>query len=237
MSNVGGGFGAFQLANQIQRKPINPYDKTTIVSVYPKKIVEDFITIFPGHFEIEAAPLDGFSLTIIEPSSAFRFMGEDQPFLEIPVNSYELANSIIMKFAQGLQDCNMSDRMPGLFLVPGSHDHKSVSKFVDKNVKGFDQYIKEARTKQLNWFKQMVSTADSLWARTNGNPLTISDDARMAAEILKLDKSWMNDIKVYELSSCPACGTMVNMQFPICSNCKTIINKDKAKELGLEFAK
>ncbi len=80
--------------------------------------------------------------------------------------------------------------------------------------------------------------ADILWARTNGNPLAISDDSRLAAEKLGLtsQKNWMGDFRARELTNCKACGHMINPVYPVCPNCKNVIDEEKAKSLNLKFA-
>ena len=93
-----------------------------------------------------------------------------------------------------------------------------------------------AKMKQKNWFTELVKIADVDWARTNGNPRAISDDSRLAAQKLGLQKAWMQDFRAVELNNCPACGAMININYPVCSNCKNIINTEKAKSLGLKFA-
>jgi uncharacterized OB-fold protein len=79
--------------------------------------------------------------------------------------------------------------------------------------------------------------ADALWSRSNGNPLTISDEMKLAARELNLvNKEWLKDSQTMELVRCKACGSLKNPLYPICANCKSIDNPDKAKELGLVFA-
>ena len=89
---------------------------------------------------------------------------------------------------------------------------------------------------QKKWFLELVKLADIL-SRSNGNPLSISDDARLACKELNIqNKPWLGDLQASELVRCIACGNLRNPQFPICSVCKAIVDKDKAKELGLTFA-
>jgi len=82
----------------------------------------------------------------------------------------------------------------------------------------------------------LVKLADSLWARSNGNPLAISDSMRTAAKELNLEKDWMKDFRMVETVRCKACGSLLNPMFPVCPTCKAINDPAKAKELGLTFA-
>jgi len=223
--SVGAGFGALQFARRVNRVPPNPYDKTTIVNLFPREIREKKPTLVPGEFVIPAAPKNDFSFIIISPASWFREIDESQPALEIPVNSFELANSIVRDYCNGLVGCDMEDKMPGLAVIPGALTREEI-------IKNHSDKLEIAKTKQDNWFKELVLLADVLWARTQGNPLAITNDARLAAEMLNLkNKPWLGDVRVFELEPCPACGTMRNPAYPICHNCKTVVNQDKLNAL------
>jgi hypothetical protein len=237
MSEVSRGFGAFQQSQQLSRLPVNPLDRCMIVSVLPKEVREVKRTIFPGTFVIPAAGDTGFSTLLIEPGSWWKELEEGQPMLEIQTSSIQIAESVIKDYCVGLQACNMGDKMPGLFFIPGVTTVKQVLAYTDKDGKTFETMLAEARLKQKNWFAELVRQADIMWSRTNGNPLSISVDARLAAEKLGLQKAWMQDFKSFEMSNCRACGHMINPIYPVCPNCKTVIDAVKAKELGLQFVK
>lgn len=212
------------------RAPINPMDKSTVVSIYPKKIIEEKPTIQPGRFAIAAGSYENPSILVIGSSSWWREIDEQQPLLEIPVSSVQVAQSIVVDYCNGLLACNMSDKMPGLFVVPGEQT-------VDKIKKDFKALLDKANENQIRWYKELVMIADTLWSRTNGNPLAISDDMRLAAQELKIqDKPWMQDFSTVTLTNCPACGQLRNNTFPVCANCKTILDKDKFDKLGLKMA-
>ena len=239
MSTVGSGFGAFGRNSRRGRPlPDNPYDKATVVSIYPEKISERNPTVSPGYWEIEGAPDGGFSLLVFSPSSWWKDLGQDQQLLEIKTNSLEMAESFVRDYCSGIFGCNMGDRMPGLFAIPGSYDQKTILAYKDALTgKTFAQLLEDARVKQKNFFSEVVVLADSMWSRTQGNPLAISKDARLAATKLNLkNKPWMGDFASLQMTNCPACGSLVNPAFPVCANCKTVINKERAKELNLQFA-
>lgn len=217
----------------LPRAPVNPLDKATVVSVYPKDVFDTKFTMFPGTFRIFAADWqikDDFSILTIGPSSWFKELEEGQPFLEIPVSSLMVADSFIKDYCNGLLACNMADKMPGLFYLPGALSKK----FIAENYKAD---LESARARQKNYMLEYVRIADILWARTQGNPLGISNDARLFAEILGMkDKAWMGDFKAAQLNNCPACGEMINMAYPVCKHCKAIVNKARAEEMKLVFA-
>lgn len=212
------------------RAAVNPMDKSTVVSILPKPISERKATISPGLFDLPPGTFEKPSLLVVGPSSWWRDVDETQPLLEIPVSSIQVADSIVTDYCNGLLACNMADQMPGLFYIPGEIT-------VEKLKKDHMQLLLTAQARQKKWFLELVKMADILWSRSNGNPLSISNDARLACKELNIsNKPWLGDIQTAELVRCIACGNLRNPQFPICSVCKAIADPAKAKELGLTFA-
>jgi hypothetical protein len=124
----------------------------------------------------------------------------------------------------------MADQMPGLFYVPGDYT-------VERLRKDHANLISKYAAAQKKWFLELVRIADILWSRSNGNPLSISDDARLACRQLNItNKPWLGDIQTAELVRCVACGNLRNQQFPVCPVCKAIADPVKAKELNIQFA-
>lgn len=194
----------------------NPMDKCTIVSILPKPIREVKYTIDPGLFIIEPGTYKNPSTLIIGPSSWWRDVDAEQPLLEIPVSSVQVADSIINDYCNGMIGCDMVNARPGLFFVLGeATPEEIVTDYADSLEQCFD--------KQQNWFKNLIKQADALWARSNGNPLVLSNEMRLAAQELNLkDKPWLKDYRTYELVPCIACGTLRNPEYPVCGHCKFI---------------
>jgi hypothetical protein len=191
-------------------------DRCTIVSILPKEINETKYTIEPGRFIIPAGTYEKPSILVVGSSSWWKDIDEDQPMLEIPVSSIQIADSVVKDYCNGMLGCNMESAMPGLFFVLGEH---TVAEILLK----YKTKLDEVKTKQDNWYKILVKIADSLWSRTNGNPLTISDEMRMAARSLNYnDKLWLKDFQISELVRCNACGGMKNPLYPVCPVCKAI---------------
>jgi len=212
------------------RAAVNPLDKSTVVSILPKLISERKATIQPGMFELNPGTYENPSILVLGPSSWWREIDENQPLLEIPVSSIQVADSIVRDYCNGLLACNMADQMPGLFYLPGEFT-------VEKLKKEHLALLNKARDQQKKWFLELVKIADILWSRSNGNPLSISDDARLACKELNIqNKPWMGDIQAAELIRCIACGNLRNPAFPICATCKAIADPELAKKLGLTFA-
>lgn len=227
--------GAFPLMSDIKRRtiraPVNPMDKSTVVSIFPKNVPPEVKpTIQPGVFKVEYGTYERPSCLIVGPSSWWKELDDNQPLLEIPQSSIVIADSIVKDWANGIFGCDMGENMPGWFYLPGEWNPTKLK--AEKQ-----DLLDEANRKQRNWFQILVKMADSMWARTNGNPLTISDDMRLAARELNLhNKEWLADAQVLDLVRCKACGNLKNPLYPVCANCKSIDDPVKAKELGLTFA-
>jgi hypothetical protein len=222
--------GLQQTNRRTIRAPINPLDKSTVVSILPKPISERKATVQPGIFELKPGTFENPSLLVVGPSSWWREVDEHQPLLEIPVSSIQIADSIVRDYCNGLLACNMTDQMPGLFYIPGEFT-------VEKIKKEHQPLLTKAQAQQKKWFLELIKLADILWSRSNGNPLSISDDARLACKELNIqNKPWLGDIQAAELVRCIACGSLRNGQFPICQTCKAVADPELAKKLNLTFA-
>lgn len=207
----------------------NPLDKATVVSILPKYIEEHKVTIEPGEFILKPGSVENPTVLVVGPSSWWRDIDVEQPILEIPVSAVQIADSVVKDYCNGMLGCNMADSMPGLFFVLGEETSASIkTKYKEK--------IAEVKDKQDRWFGILMRIADSLWARSNGNPLAISDEMRMAAKMLgKEDKPWLLDFEQVSLVNCIACGTLRNPAFPVCPNCKNIDASHPASK-ELKFA-
>ena len=86
MSNVGQGFGGFGANRRTIRSPINPMDKSTIVSIYPREIDEVKHTIEPGRFHINAGSRDKPSSLVVGTSVWWKDIDPEQPRENDPEN-------------------------------------------------------------------------------------------------------------------------------------------------------
>lgn len=212
------------------RAPLNPLDVSTVVSIFPREICEVKPTLQPGTFRLGKGTFETPAILVVTSSSWWKELEEGQPLLEIPNSSIMIADSVVKDYCNGLLACNMGDAMPGLFYLPGE---MSVAKIKSDH----KLQLEAARIRQNNWFRELVKLADIMWARSNGNPLSISDDARMAARELNLnDKDWLKDFQTISLVRCAACGSLKNPAFPVCSICKAISDPEVAKKMNLTFA-
>lgn len=224
------GFPGFAERNRRTiRAPINPLDKCTVVSIYPKNIVELKPTVQPCFFRIPAGSYEKPGILLVESGSWWREIDAEQPLLEIPIPSIVMADSIIKDWANGLLACDMGSAMPGLFYIQGA-------KTVEEIKKDHKNELDAVKIKQNNWYTALVKMADVLWSRTNGNPIAISDDMRAAAKEIGEERAWMRDFEKVGLIRCVACGNLRDPRFPVCSVCKAIADPEMAKKLNLTFA-
>jgi hypothetical protein len=208
------------------RSQKNPMDRCTIVSIFPKELNEIKHTIEPGHFHVNAGSFETPAITVVGSSSWWKDIDVDQPMLEIPVSSIQIADSVIKDFCNGMLGCNMADSMPGLFFVLGE---QTVAKIKTE----YKEKLKEVNDRQNNWYKILVRLADSLWARSNGNPLVICDEMRMGAKALNFnEKPWLKDFMMVEKVTCKACGTLKSPEYPVCPHCRAVdMTHPTAKDL------
>ena len=215
---------------RVIRSFINPLDKATIVSIFPREIHETRATIQPSEFHIAKGTFEKPSILVIGSCSWWREMEEGQPDLEITCSSVEVANSIVNDYSNGLLRVTLPEVMPGLFFVPGELT-------VDEIKKNHKDRLEIARVKQTNWFRELIEEADKLWARSQGNPLVIWDVMKIAAESLQLkDKPWMKDHIAFQMINCPYCGNLRNSNYPICSHCNRVVDADALKKIELAKA-
>src|SRR5260221_14409158 len=126
------------------RSTKNPMDKCTIVSIFPKDIDETKHTIEPGKFHIKAGTYENPSILVVGSSSWWKDIDVDQPMLEIPVSSIQIADSVIKDYCNGMLGCNMGDCMPGLFFILGESNVMEIKMKYKKK-------IEETNEKQNNW--------------------------------------------------------------------------------------
>lgn len=214
---------------RMQRAPLNPLDKCTIVSIFPKRISEDKVTLQPSQYVIEPGRPNKPSILVVTSACWWRELDEKQPLLEIPVYSTQVAESIVRDYCIGLYGVIWPEVKPGLFYVPGEFTVEQLLE--EKRYKGL--FLK-AEQQQKNWYLNLVRITDALWSRSNGNPLSVSDDARLAARELDLkNKDWMQDVHAADLIRCVNCGSPRNPEYPTCPTCHVMVDKALGAKLGL----
>src|SRR5712664_3042305 len=92
----------FLNSRRLIRAQKNPMDKCTIVSIFPKVIDEYKHTIEPGKFHIDSGSYENPSTLIVGSSSWWKDIDIDQPMLEIPVSSIQIAESVVKDYCNGM---------------------------------------------------------------------------------------------------------------------------------------
>lgn len=224
MAQVGEFRDFSSLKRRMIRGPVNIYDKACVVSIFPKEIDEKKVTLDPGRFVVPPGSIDKPSVLVVGPSVWWREIDEEQPLLEIPTGAIMVAEAIVKDYCNGVFGCNMDDAMPGLFYIPGAKvdakgkpDIKATLEWIKSD---FKKELAATAQRQKNFWMTLVKHADSLWARSNGNPLAISDDMRLAAkELGQQTKDWLKDFQMVDMVRCPACGSLKNPSYPVCAAC------------------
>lgn len=220
-------FGGFAVGFPTQRTPASELDIYTVVSIFPKAIKETKVTLDPGVFEIPAGTMKDPGILHVGSSVWWRNMGSESEPAEVTVPAIMVADSIVTDYCNSLLGAKVGTLTPGLFSVKGRKEKEDI-------LRDCQLQLTTANMKQRGWFEAMVKGADSLWARTNGNPVAIPDDARLAAQELGLkNKPWMQDFTTLEMVSCVNCGSLRNPAFPSCPMCRVIVDPVLFKKLGL----
>lgn len=227
MSTVGGFPSLREMNRRTVKGPSNPLDKSTLVSIYPRPIKFRNVTLSPGIWRLEAGSVENPAILVIGPSSWWRDVGPDEQLIEIVQSSVQIAESLCKDYLNGLFACNMHDSMPGLFFIPGCQQDSMNNVEVDKTrewVKtSYSHLLKAAVITQSNYWRNLIKYGDALWARSNGNPLVINDETRLAAKLLGVqDKDWMKDHQNQGQVRCFACGSFKSPDYPICTQCHSI---------------
>ena len=221
------GFPGFaDMRRRTIRAPVNVMDKATIISIYPKEINEVKFTIDPGVFNIKPGSKENPSLLVVGPSSWWREIDPEQPLLEIPVGSIQIADSVVKDFCNGLIAYADGISSPGLAYVPGEHNIAAIRK-------NFQHVLDKLEVIQKQWYVELINLTNSLWAMSNGNPRVVSGDARIAAKELAMNNiDWMENFEAMEMTRCLACGQLRNPKFPVCMHCHSVdMNHPAAKNL------
>lgn len=222
------------------RAPINELDKSTIISIFNKDIApEKKPTIQPGIFQIPRGTFKDPGILIVGGSSWWKETDDGMPLLEIPHSSIQVAHSVVSDWMRGILACDMGDSRPGVFYIPGFPElDKKTGALLPGALKKFlgtpeaVALLEQANIRQNNWFAALVKMGDILWARTNGNPLSVSDDMKLAAKELGYDKAWVRDFQHVAMVNCIACGALKNPAYPVCGSCRAIDhNHPEAKNI------
>lgn len=198
----------------------------TIVSVCNFPIGPEFKPgLFPNDYVIPAATDEGLGIVVV--SDGWTDIPQlDRKTIRVPVPAAEIARSIVEDWKIAQLEIG-AGAQPGLFYVDGALSE-------DEIVDELEAELNKARTEHSAWCRKLIKMADDLWAI---RPITIQISASMvnAAKFLNVDRAWLRNTLVEEITVCPSCTTKLITGTVVCPNCRVILDKDKYAEL--EFAK
>lgn len=199
----------------------------TIVSLMPYAIQENKPGLIPDTFYIP--PSNGKVPAVLHITDArSNLYVRDGRTYPITHPAEEVANAIVNDYCIAQLQAS-DDARPAIFWVNGKLTGAEV-------LTKFPAEVAEAKTKQNRWFMKLVTLADDDWQRTKQFRM-ISDVQRHAAKSLGLiNKPWYLSPEPQEFVKCPACNTLVEKNAAICANCKYVINRERAIELGIKVA-
>lgn len=195
--------------------------KATVISLFPLAINEPKPGLYPGYFNIPAAPLGDISFLVVGDSLYYTETRNDQ-VLPVRTAYFTVADSIVNDFmschiGRILSEDPDEAAEPGLFWVHGAHRNKEIIK------EEFYTEIAVAEKKQNNWLQQLIMIADDTYSRT-GRSSSVSALQRLAAKRLNIARPWM--IRTGDSSnSCPFCKAEMPFGAIKCPNCREIVDQ------------
>ena len=114
---------------------------------------------------------------------------------------------------------------PGLASFEGSFS-------ADEVKTRFPKEIELLFKQQINWFLRLVQYADDEWTRYQ-NHKVITDEERLAANCLKLERDWNIDVSKAAYIKCQFCQTSISIAAIICPSCKEIVKPETYKKLHI----
>lgn len=198
----------------------------TVVSVVPLPISEKKPGLYPGQFDIEAAPDGDIAILVVGISRHYTYLDSDRGSLGQENPPSKVARSIVSDYISSTMHVD-EDAHPGLFYVVGKFTKEQIKEqFADK--------VKLARDKQYEWFKRLVRAADDSWQKERKHN-AITNVQRIAARLLGLEREWKEipkpDVNAVQLVKCPACFAVVHPQQIICGQCQCILDQEAYQNL------
>ena len=200
----------------------------TVVSLLPWAIQELKPGLIPESYRVPQAEGGKPGVLHVKEARSNLYVRDGKTY-PIHHSAEEVANAIVNDYCNAQLQADTEIR-PALFWVLGKHS-------ADEVLIKFRSELDKAKKSQNLWFMKLIRLADDDWERTKQHRM-ITDIQRHAARNLGLlTKPWMQNIEPIQFIKCPACSTLVEDTAAICPNCKYVVNKEKAKELGLVSTK
>ncbi len=214
---------------------------STVVSIYPRELVEKKPSVEPNEYTIPACiSKDGQGYPDIPPATLLvhdattRFYKGFNEWIPAVVPSDELAKDLVNAFFSSNIDITNDPEHPigpGLFYVTGAYDREDKIKKegFDKNKSSvwiqteYKDELANCQKGQDQWFQLLVRRADTEYLRSR-NSRSVSDVHRFAARRLGVERDWTKDITLAAINKCPACRQQIDPLALICPICKFEVN-------------
>lgn len=222
---------------------------STIVSVFPRELVEKKPTVSPNEFRIPACVSEdgkGYPdidpVTVLIPDGTTQFYKGWNEWIPAIVPSESLAQDIVRGFVSSNLEVTLGGEQPicpGLFAVSSSYDREEKitregydeKRAVEWVKKEFKEELTKAHRGQDLWYQLLVRRADDEWNKSK-NPRAVSDVHRFAAKRLGIEREWTKDIILSSITKCPACRQNIDPMAIVCPVCKHVINPAALKKLN-----
>jgi len=212
--------------------------KATVVSILPMKLYESKPGVLSASLpaRIPRADFDKREVVSYYIADGVRFQyvpgfeKENDPRSSVThhVPALQIATAICDDYISakmGVTTVDDEDELkpiPGLMPLDGVHTPDDVkTKFADKLKNLFDQ--------QIRWFDILVRLADEDWQRFRSHKM-ITDEQRMVAKCLKIERDWSIDASKAGFVKCPVCRQSIDSEAIVCSFCRTIIKPESYKK-------
>lgn len=102
--------------------------------------------------------------------------------------------------------------------------------FVSAGARPSEEELAAAQAKRAEWYQQLISEADIMWARGHSYR-EISDMHRRAALSLGVERDWA--FVPQKMIDCPVCGEKVKPHVALCKHCGAVLDAEKAAKHGI----
>lgn len=180
--------------------PAHGHGPQVTLKEYIPRVTHKLCSVFPrpfyfhdanGQYELKGCkPGQPFSFVEIQPGYDKYDLGEDKHVVALAITAKDIAKDYAM-------------------IHQGSDMYTSRGVFVPEGEEPTPEEVAAARQKLAQWAEETVRKADRMWSMTQ-KITDISDDAKLAAGVIAVEREWASDWTAIEKVACPACGEPMN---------------------------
>ena len=180
--------------------PATGHGPQVTLNEYIPRVNHKLCSVFPrpfyfhdanGQYELPPCTRDmAYSYVWIQPGYDKHDLGEDKHISSLVIYAKDIAKDYAG-------------------ILSGATDRTDRGVFVPEGTEPTEAEIKVAREKLAKWAEATVRKADVMWSQS-GKISDISDDAKLAAGFISVEREWAKDFVAVEKIECPACGESMN---------------------------